>query len=146
MSRLTGGISGGLAGLVMMLVSGHAGAAETGADAIKGVWLTASGQSHVRIAPCGAGLCGDIVWIKSPAVDDSNPDPAKRGRSLVGVRVLADLKPSDKPGRLTGEAYNTADGKTYLGYVSPKGGDQLVLEGCILGGLFCKTQVWTRVK
>ena len=28
-----------------------------------GTWLTASGETRVRIAPCGGNVCGTIVWV-----------------------------------------------------------------------------------
>ena len=34
------------------------------ADEAKGVWLRQEGAARVKIATCGASLCGTIVWLK----------------------------------------------------------------------------------
>src|SRR5262249_62313470 len=31
-----------------------------------GVWLTQDGEAHIRVAKCGAAICGTVVWLKSP--------------------------------------------------------------------------------
>ena len=61
----------------------------------KGLWLAQDG-AHVKVGPCGAGLCATIASPKSavdpetgrPWTDKNNPDPAQRGRRLVGVPAL----------------------------------------------------------
>jgi uncharacterized protein (DUF2147 family) len=61
----------------------------------RGLWLAQDG-AHVKVGPCGAGLCATIASPKStvdpetgrPWTDKYNPDPAQRGRPLVGVPVL----------------------------------------------------------
>jgi uncharacterized protein (DUF2147 family) len=40
-----------------------------------GVWLSQSGETKVRIAPCGPAFCGTIVWVKSDAKDAHTPIP-----------------------------------------------------------------------
>jgi uncharacterized protein (DUF2147 family) len=132
-----------LAALVA-IISGLGGTARA-ADDVTGTWLTASGKTHVKIAPCGGAMCGDIVWVDGNTLDAYNPDPAKRTRSIKGVRVLIDMKPSATPGKYDGAAYNTADGKTYTGSIRATGPDTLDLQGCVMS-VFCKTQSWTRVK
>src|SRR5580700_3102274 len=62
----------------------------------KGLWLAQDG-AHVKVGPCGAALCATIASPKSavdpetgrPWTDKNNPDPAQRGRPLVGVPVLS---------------------------------------------------------
>lgn len=107
-----------------------------------GVWLTETGSSRVRIAPCGGGYCGTIVHVPGKALDARNPDPALRGRSVVGVRIL-DAPTADGAG-YTGTLYNPSDGKTYSGSMRLNGPDTLEVSGCVLG-ILCKKQVWSRV-
>ncbi len=45
---------------------------------VAGVWLHQDGGSKVRFAPCGAAICGTIVWLK---VDT-------KGEAKVGQRVF----------------------------------------------------------
>jgi hypothetical protein len=74
----------------------------------KGLWLAQDG-ARVKVGPCGGALCATIATPKSavdpetgrPWTDKNNPDPAQRGRPLVGVPVLYGLVP-DGPGRWSG--------------------------------------------
>ncbi|MFI5015599.1 MAG: DUF2147 domain-containing protein [Hyphomicrobiales bacterium] len=112
-----------------------------------GEWLIEDGDARVRIAPCGAELCGTVAWIKegSPTVDVNNPDPAKRSRPLLGSAVLLGLKPSGA-GQWTGGLYDAEDGRTYTGKLTILDERHIKVAGCVLGGLFCQSQTWTRTK
>src|SRR5580704_4442470 len=74
----------------------------------KGLWLAQDG-ARVRVGSCGGALCATIAAPKShvdpetglPWTDKNNPDPAQRGRPLVGVAVLYSLVPAG-PGKWTG--------------------------------------------
>jgi uncharacterized protein (DUF2147 family) len=107
-----------------------------------GTWLTASGDTRVRIARCGAAYCGTIV-SSTYRKDTNNADPAKRDRDIVGIPIIWDLKPSGDG--FSGQLYNPQDGRTYSGKLRLKGPGSLDLSGCVLGGLFCRSQTWTRV-
>lgn len=108
-----------------------------------GTWLTASGETRVRIAPCGAGLCGTIVWVKDAgAKDENNPNAALKSRSLVGVNMIQMKAAGDK--KWSGSLYNPQDGKTYSGSLNHIDANTLSLSGCV-AGIFCKSQNWTRV-
>lgn len=109
-----------------------------------GTWLRSSGSSKIRIEPCGSALCGTVVWEKNPRKDIYNPDPAKREEPVVGRRVLLGLKPSGTADQWKGEVYNAEDGKTYTGYVTLQADGTLKLQGCVLGGLICKSDQWSR--
>lgn len=112
-------------------------------DAI-GVWMRSSGSSKIRIEPCGGALCGTVVWEKNPRKDVNNPDPAKRDEAVTGRRVLLGLKPTGTADQWKGDVYNAEDGKTYTGYVTLQADGSLKLQGCVLGGLICKSDSWTR--
>ncbi|GGF50582.1 hypothetical protein GCM10007301_07460 [Azorhizobium oxalatiphilum] len=62
-----------------------------------GPWLTDDGEAAIEFRTCGEGLCGVIVWLKSPlddgepARDDHNPDPRLRDRPLCGLAVIGSL-------------------------------------------------------
>ena len=120
--------------------------AVSAADAT-GEWLIEDGDARVRIAHCGADLCGSVAWIKegSPTVDVNNPDPAKRSRPLIGSEVLLGLKPSGT-GEWTGSLYDAENGRTYVGKLTIVDERHIKVAGCVLGGLICETQTWTRTK
>lgn len=110
-----------------------------------GVWMRSSGSSKIRIEKCGAALCGTVVWERDPRKDVHNPDPAKRDDPVTGRRVLFGMKPSGDA-QWKGEVYNAEDGKTYSGYVTLVAPDRLKLQGCVMGGLICKSDTWSRAQ
>ena len=117
----------------------------------RGTWFTEEQKSQVKIADCGAVLCGTIVSLKDPndpktgkpVADDQNPDAGKRGRPLIGVEIVIGMKPTGAD-KWSGQVYNVSDGKTYSGNITMSGDNTLKLQGCAMGGLLCKTQTWTR--
>lgn len=124
-------------GLLML-----AGSAQAQASDPSGTYLSESGETRVRIARCGQAYCGTIVSVQGDAKDSSNPDPNQRGRSLVGVQMISNIAPSGDG--FTGQLYNYKDGKTYSGKMSFQG-KAMQLSGCVLGGLICRSQTWTKV-
>jgi uncharacterized protein (DUF2147 family) len=116
-----------------------------------GVWLTKDQDAHVRIADCAGAICGTIVWLKQPidkqtgmpALDQHNPDAAKRSRPLLGIQVMYGMRPS-APGKWTGHLYNADDGKTYDGNLVVLGPDSVKVEGCLIG--ICLGETWQRVQ
>jgi len=108
-----------------------------------GTWLTASGETRVRIAPCGGALCGTIVWVKDAgAKDANNPNAALKNRNLVGINMIQ-MKPAGDR-KWSGTLYNPQDGKTYSGSLTQNDANSLSLSGCV-AGIFCRSQTWTRV-
>jgi uncharacterized protein (DUF2147 family) len=117
-----------------------------------GNWLTENGRAKVAIVNCGGALCGNIVGLKEPndpatgkpKIDSNNPDAAKRGRPMIGVQIVIDMKPDTTTDKWKGQVYNAEDGKTYSGSITLVNATTLNLEGCALAGLICKSQTWTR--
>lgn len=109
------------------------------------VWLTEDGDTRVRIGPCGNEICGVVVWQRVPYNDENNPDPAKRTRPIVGIRMISHIQPTG-PTSWTGELYSFDEGFTVKGSATRIGADKLKLSGCVLGGLICRSVIWTRVK
>ena len=120
---------------------------------ISGLWLTDTADAHIRMAKCGANMCGTIIWLKEPKdpqtgkvlTDVHNHDPAKRSRPLLGIQIAIDFHPlPEDPATFVGQFYNADDGNTYRGSISQPNPDALRVEGCLL--MFCQAQIWTRVK
>ncbi len=95
-----------------------------------GEWLVADGKSKVAIAKCGANLCGKVAW-------SINGD-------YIGQEVLIDMKPM--PEDWTGTILDPRNGTKYLAHIFLQGEQALRVNGCILGGLICGGEVWTRTK
>jgi uncharacterized protein (DUF2147 family) len=107
-----------------------------------GTWLSQSGETRVRIARCGAAYCGTIT-ASALATDVNNPDASKRDRKLVGVQMITDIKPAGDG--FSGQLYNIQDGKTYTGKLKLTDPKTMELSGCVMGGLICRSQTWTKV-
>jgi uncharacterized protein (DUF2147 family) len=97
-----------------------------------GTWLRDSGASRVRVASCGSGYCGTIVWLKD-----------KDGPAKIGQRVFYDMAPAGA-NKWSGKAFNPEDGKTYSGTMTLSG-SSLTTSGCVLGGLVCRSVSWSKV-
>ncbi|MBO6507943.1 MAG: DUF2147 domain-containing protein [Roseibium sp.] len=115
------------------------------ADA-RGDWVRPNGASKIRISSCGGSLCGKLIWLREPRNDTQNPDAGKRSRPLVGVEIVQSMKPTSKTNQWKGKVYNAEDGKTYTGFIQLTSANKLKLEGCVMGGLICKGETWTRSK
>jgi len=107
----------------------------------RGIYLSETGRTRVQVSKCGSSYCGKIISVIGQTQDVNNPDPAKRSRGLVGLQMIWDIKPAEEG--FTGQLYNFRDGKVYAGKATFEG-EAMRLTGCILGGLICRSQVWTR--
>lgn len=108
----------------------------------RGTWLSQSGETRVRFSDCGGQLCGTIVQ-SAQARDDKNENAALRSRALVGVRMIT--MRANGTDAWQGSLYNFQDGKTYNGRMTMPSANAMSLSGCVLGGLICRSQTWTRV-
>lgn len=118
-----------------------------------GLWSTENARAQVRIAPCGSAICGTIIALKEPndpatgkpKTDKNNPDAGKQSRPMIGVQTLSAMKPNGGA-KWSGQIYNAEDGKTYSGHVTLENSTRIKVEGCVMGGMICKAQYWTRLK
>ena len=115
-----------LAALLPLVLS----AAHSEAASPMGVWKSNTGR-HIQIFSCKGGIGMRIV-------NSSNP-------KHVGRVIMCGAKKTGA-NKWRGSLLNVDDGKTYTGIATLKGANSLQLEGCVLGGLICKKQVWPRIK
>jgi uncharacterized protein (DUF2147 family) len=132
------GAMAALAAMSTALIAGPVSAATPVGD-----WLTKGGDAVIRIADCEDALCGTIAWVKKPGTDRNNPDPEKRGEDIVGVQILKSMRPVAE-NRWEGEVYNAENGKNYSASITLVEPDVLKVSGCVLGGLLCGGEKWTR--
>lgn len=136
----------------LALAGAAAAALATSAQAagtVQGDWLTQSGSAKVRVAPCAGGkVCGTVIWMKTPLdkdtgkpqLDEKNPEPALRGRPIVGLQLIRDFR-STPGGRWTGGTiYDPESGKTYASKLGLNPDGTLKVEGCI--SIICQAQTW----
>jgi uncharacterized protein (DUF2147 family) len=146
--------------LALGLSASAIGAAAPAADAIVGTWLAPgkTSSAHVRIAREGDQYIGTIVWLQDtvyrtgdrmagqPVVDRENPDPARRTRSLMGIRLM-DGFTFDGEGWSGGHIYDPESGKTYKCKASLEpGGKSMRVRGYVGVSMFGRTSVWTRLE
>lgn len=125
-----------------------------------GFWLNQDRDGVVQIRREAGQLSGRIVWLKQPnfpADDPSeragkprrdihNPDPTKRNRANIGLKILWGFTQPDNEGVYRGgNAYDPRNGRTYSGTLQMKGNDKLDLRGYVLISLIGRTATWTRI-
>lgn len=128
-----------LAMALLLTLSSSANAA-TAATPI-GLWQNPRGTIVVQTRHCGQQLlCGSIVWAGPKAIADARDAGVD---TLVGTELLSDYRASGA-GRWTGRVYVPDQGRHFYSTIELRTPDSLRISGCILGGLICKRQEWTR--
>jgi uncharacterized protein (DUF2147 family) len=123
-----------------------------------GTWINEDKDGIVQIGDCGmlasaapsGTLCGNVVWLKTPIdpatgrpqADRHNIDPAHRGRPILGMQVISQMRPSGTPGRWEGRVYDLDSGKTYDGSLIVRSATQMRVQGCQF--LICQGEEWMR--
>lgn len=116
-----------------------------------GTWLTGDKKGKVKIVNCGGAICGTLSWLAEPndpdthqpKTDKHNSNASLQSRPLLGIPIVLNMKPvgGDK---WEGQVYNAEDGGTYTGSFTMSGPNTAELKGCVMGGIICKGQTWTR--
>jgi uncharacterized protein (DUF2147 family) len=106
-----------------------------------GVWSNPKRNVQVRTERCRDRLCGTIVQAAPSALAAAR---AKGVASLEGTRVFEDMQRRDD-GIWRGKLYVPDRGGRFASTLRLLDENRLEVRGCILGGLICKSQVWTRV-
>lgn len=122
------------------------------ASRIEGVWVTAKNDGRVKIQECENGhYCGKLVWTENKSTgkplkkDVHNPDPEKRDRPILGIRVVKGLEyNAEEDIWENGEIYDPKKGKTYNCYVEMVNEDKLKVRGYVGISMFGRTTYWDR--
>ncbi len=88
-----------------------------------GLWATEEHKGNVRVEQCGANLCGFA--------------------EKTGAKILINMKPEGS--KWTGRIHDPDSGRNYDSTIAMKGPNQLRVQGCAFGGMFCGGQTWKRV-
>lgn len=96
-----------------------------------GTWVRPSTGTIIKTYNCGDKLCAKITGVK---------DKAKQG--TVGTVIVSGAAKTGADS-WKGDLLNTEDGQTYNGVITLSGSG-LTLKGCVLGGIICKGETWTR--
>ena len=92
-----------------------------------GLWQTDKG--NLRVELCGTNLCG---------YGEKNSEKTKE-------LVLINMKPSSDNSKWTGRIHDPTSGKDYDATITMEGPNQLKVQGCALGGMFCGSATWRRI-
>ncbi|MGA7329909.1 MAG: DUF2147 domain-containing protein [Rhodomicrobium sp.] len=134
-----------LAGYLALTFALSGVASAAGEDAA-GTWKDTETGAITQIYSCGGGICIKVVRpSKEHERDNFNPNPSLKGRSMAGVTIMTGASKSGE-NRWKGQLYNSEDGNTYTGYITVNGKNEVKLEGCVLGGIICKSRIWTRAQ
>jgi uncharacterized protein (DUF2147 family) len=125
---------------VAIIAFGILTAAQAPVDPLEGYWKNPSGTAIIAIAPCGKLLCGTVAWASARG----QREVERTTRHVVGTKVLSDVKRSD--GHWSGYLFIPDDNIHVSARLQLVGGRQLKLTGCAVIGLFCRSQLWTRVE
>jgi len=108
-----------------------------------GLWVTASGNAVVRIAPCGQDLCGQIVGLVLGPNDPTPRDWA--GNPQCGLTIFRTAPSADGSGHMawTGTILDPRNGSQYDAQIKLDRPDQLQLRGYVGLPIFGRTQTWT---
>lgn len=130
-----------LAALAFLVPARAALAMPMPARQAEGLWLSPHNNVAVRTGACGDRLCGWVVWADAEARSDARDGGVSR---LVGTELLEDYRFEGK-GNWRGTVFVPDMGRRFRSQINTLSPAQLRVKGCILGGLICKSQVWTRI-
>ena len=112
-------------------------------DSALGVWKTQTNDEgsylYVEIKPCDESLCGYIIEAYRKGDEKIHDYPN------AGKRMLWSMKEKATGSWASGKIWAPDTNKTYRSKMSlQEGGSSLKVSGCVAGGLFCRSQKWTR--
>lgn len=107
-----------------------------------GVWRNPKDNVRVEIRPCGAAACGTVIWASPKAKAKAREAGTS---SLVGTQVLKNLELDPRHGVWRGKVFVPELNRNFSGVAEPVDATRLRAKGCVIGGLLCKSQVWTKI-
>lgn len=108
----------------------------------EGLWMNPSASVAVRTGACGDRLCGWVVWVDASAQQDARDSGIT---SIVGTRLLEDYQQQGRHA-WSGTVYVPDMGRRFASQIEQPSPSQLKIKGCVLGGLICRSQMWTRIE
>ena len=120
----------------------------------EGLWYAEGGAAQVEIRSCASGLCGRVVWLRSPFDENGcpwrdlqNESESLRERSVLGLEILHGLEPSSDEQAVwtNGAIYDPTSGRSYRATLRLRGADRLEVRGYVGIPLLGRTTTWIRV-
>lgn len=123
-----------LAAILLMVSTFNVHAAD-----VLGVWITETSDSGasmaVEIFDCDGKYCGKAVDVFNAPNRDS-----------VGLDIIKGMRKKSDTHFNKGKIYAPDTEKWYKSKMTLQGEDKLKVSGCVLGGVICRSQTWTRQK
>lgn len=108
---------------------------------VHGTWINPKRTVTVVTSPCGKLLCGTVI----SATPEVQQIAKKAGAPpLIGTRLLQDYRQTGQD-KWQGRVFVPDRNASYYSTIKQINTNQLKISGCILGGLLCKSQVWSRI-
>lgn len=127
--------------LALLIALGAIPAGASAKAGLEGQWRNPKGSVTVRVAPCGDAWCGTVVDASGKAKAS-----ARKGgtRELIGTRILSGVRAAGG-GQYRGRAFDPKRNIHAPATIRLLGSSTLIVKGCVLRGIICKEQRWTRV-
>ena len=127
--------------LTIAAIAAASAPALASAQAIEGQWTNYKKNVVVQVDRCGTAYCGRVVQASAKA-----QEKARKGGTpkLVGTQILTGLKPIGD-GKFRGRAFVPKRNIHATATVRQLGDDVMQVQGCVLSGLLCDNEKWTRV-
>ncbi len=125
----------------MILIASLLLAAPASAQALEGQWTNYKKNVVVQVERCGPAYCGRVVKASAKAQAKARKGGTPR---LIGTQILTGLKPIGD-GRYRGRAFVPKRNIHATATVRQLNDNVMQVSGCVLGGLLCDNEKWTRV-
>jgi uncharacterized protein (DUF2147 family) len=111
------------------------------AQAIEGQWTNYKRNVVVQVERCGTAYCGRVIQASERA-----KEKARKGGTpnLIGTQILTGLMPVGQ-GKFRGRAFVPKRNIHATANVRQISDDVMQVQGCVLAGLLCDSERWTRV-
>ena len=124
------------------LIAAAPAAAGNGQTTAFGTWMNPYGSVAVRTGACDGKLCGWVVWANAEAKRDAGDAGVDH---LVGVELLESYH-QQRGAKWSGTVYVPDLGHRFSSTITSIGPNTLKVQGCLIGGFFCKSQLWQRIE
>ena len=108
---------------------------------VEGRWTNPKRSVVIEVARCGQAWCATVVAASAKAKAN-----ARKGgtENLIGTRILTGARPIGN-GIYKGKGFIPKRNVHAPATIRQRGPNVMEVEGCVLAGLLCKEQRWTRV-
>ena len=111
------------------------------AQQLEGWWTNPKGTVVIKVERCGPAYCGRVIHATAKARENARKSGTPQ---LIGTRILTGLKPIGE-GRYRGQAFVPRHKVRGTATVRQISRDVMQVQGCVVGGMLCDNERWTRV-